>query len=448
MSNAPHYIRRVFVISAAAIFPALSLPTGQAASATWNSNPTNGSWVTTTENNWNNTAGVFPGAVVGTTNGDTATFLGSTVTTININSGTLNVKSINFGVTNGVGASSYTIGATPGNSLLLSSGGEIAILNFAAGATNGSNVTETIAASLVLEPAGAGQAGAYTFRNSSVSTSNSLVFTGNIVGGTTSAAITLTLGGTNTGANGGVISGTLGNGTAAGGLSILKNTSAAWVFSGASANTYSGKTTVSTGTLFLNKTAGVDAISSTGATGTNAANTDLQITGGTVQLNASNQIIDSAMVGLSGGTLKLNGVSEGTTLAAGNGLGALTLSANSIIDLTGTSVLHFADSSGQTWSGGTLSIWNYSGIPFTGNGSEQLLFGSNGSGLTQGQLDSISFYSGAGTGFLGTGGFAPGMDGEVVPVPEPGTWMGGALALAAIGLMRRSKLRHLIRRLA
>jgi autotransporter-associated beta strand protein len=414
-------------------------PTLRAVSASWNSSPTNGNWVAAVENNWNNTTGVFPGTLGTTTNPDLATFLSSTFTTININSGTLNVKSINFG-TGAVGASNYTIGATPGNSLLLSSGGEIAILNFAAGATNGSSVTETIAASLVLEPASAATAGTYTFRNSSVSTTNSLVFSGNITGGTTSAGITVTLGGTNTGANGAVISGTVGNGTAAGGLSILKNTSATWVLSGATANTYSGKTTVTAGTLFLNKTAGVDAISSTGATGTNATNTDLQITGGTVQLNANNQIIDSAKVGLSGGTLKLNGVSEGTTAPTGAGVGALTLSSNSVIDLANTSVLHFADSSGQAWSG-TLSIYNYSGIPFAGNGSEQLLFGSNGSGLTQAQLNSISFYSGAGAGFLGTGGFAPAMDGEVVPVPEPGSWIGAALALGAIGFTHRKRFR-------
>jgi autotransporter-associated beta strand protein len=292
-------------------------------------------------------------------------------------------------------------------------------------------------APLILEPATTTTPGNYTFSNFSGTASHPLTIGGPVSGGTTTQNISLLLDGSNTGAN--TVSGSIGNGTASGGVSLTKNAGGTWSLSGSNANTYTGKTTVSAGTLILNKTPGVDAISSTGATGTN---TDLQITGGTVQLNASNQIIDSAKVGLSGGTLKLNGVSEGTTAPGGAGVGALTLSSNSIIDLASTSVLHFADSSGQAWSG-TLSIYNYSGVPFTGNGSEQLLFGSNGSGLTQAQLGSISFYSGAGTGFLGTGGFAPDMDGEVVPVPEPSTWIGALLALGAIGFAQRKRFRRL-----
>jgi len=47
---------------------------------------------------------------------------------------------------------------------------------------------------------------------------------------------------------------------------------------------------------------------------------------------------------LAGGTYMLNGVSEGATGAAG--LGALTLTSSSIIDLSATSLLHFAGSGG------------------------------------------------------------------------------------------------------
>jgi autotransporter-associated beta strand protein len=178
--------------------------------------------------------------------------------------------------------------------------------------------------------------------------------------------------------------------------------------SGSAANTYTGKTTVSGGTLVLNKN-GVNAISSTGASGTSVANTDLQITGGIVRLESSNQIVDTAKVGLSGGTLALNGVSEGTTAAAGAGVGALTVSANSIIDLAGTSVLHFASSSTVVWSG-TLSVYDYSGTVGKGNAAEQLLFGSNGSGLPKPNWTPFHFIA------------APGQD-SLERRNSPPTWM-------------------------
>jgi hypothetical protein len=40
------------------------------------------------------------------------------------------------------------------------------------------------------------------------------------------------------------------------------------------------------------------------------------------------------------------------------------------------------------------------------------------------------------------------MDGEVVPVPEPSTWLGAALALGAIGFTQRRRLRDLLARRA
>ena len=142
---------------------------------------------------------------------------------------------------------------------------------------------------------------------------------------------------------------------------------------------------------------------------------------------------------LNGGRLSLNGVSEGVRATVG--IGALTLNSSSIIDLLSTSLVHFLASNLQTWSG-VLSIWNWSGTPVNGGGAEAILFGTNTSGLTAAQLDQISFYSGSGTGFLGTGAWATIGDGEVVPlvpVPEPSTWAAGALALLAIGYTQRRR---------
>jgi hypothetical protein len=104
-------------------------------------------------------------------------------------------------------------------------------------------------------------------------------------------------------------------------------------------------------------------------------------------------------------------------------------------------VLAFANSSAQAWTG-TLTILNWTGTPFTGGGTDQLFFGTDSSGLTDSQLSQIAFYSDAGDTFLGVGGY--GGDGEVVPVPEPSTWIAGALLFGAIGFSQRRRMRKLL----
>ncbi len=79
-------------------------------------------------------------------------------------------------------------------------------------------------------------------------------------------------------------------------------------FSGASANTYSGLTTVSVGELFLNKTAGVNAIGASAL-----------INGGTLTLGAAEQIANTATVTLSSGAFNLSGFNETITTLIFNG---------------------------------------------------------------------------------------------------------------------------------
>ena len=122
-------------------------------------------------------------------------------------------------------------------------------------------------------------------------------------------------------------------------------------------------------------------------------------------------------------------------------IGTLTLSANSIIDLGDNSVVaHFAAIAGlndyilkvYNWTGTTL--WNGG----NGNNTDQIYFGSGVSG----NLDRISFYSDFGNSFLGTGFqiMSGGFANEVIPVPEPETWVTGILLLlgGAVWLWRKS----------
>ncbi len=197
-------------------------------------------------------------------------------------------------------------------------------------------------------------------------------------------------------------------------------------------NSYNGTTTISAGTLSL------DSNGSTTARLANTSNITVN-SGGTLLLANSSatastdRINNSAAMTLNGGTFNTGGLSEGTTGAAG--IGALTLQANSTIDLgsgSTTSILHFAASNAATWTASkilTISDWNGS---ISGGGNEELLFGTTSGGLTATQVAEIQF--------LNPAGFAAGTynarilsTGEVIPIPEPGTWVGSALALAVIG---------------
>ena len=195
------------------------------------------------------------------------------------------------------------------------------------------------------------------------------------------------------------------------------------------ANTYSGVTIVSQGTLEVGGTAG------------SLANTS-QVTintGGTLLLSSTTaagggQVNDGAEVTLAGGTIKAGAAGINETV------GALTLSHDSTIDfgtLTGTKNLRFADSTAPgSWSSGTtLNIINY-----TVN-TDHLFFGTNlGSGVDTTQLSQISFFSGGsiGSGFLGAANYA--LAGEVAPVPEPSSVAAALGLLGLIGWRERRRL--------
>ena len=207
----------------------------------------------------------------------------------------------------------------------------------------------------------------------------------------------------------------------------------------AGANTFTGTTTINNGTL---NAAATNALGSTSGITVNSGGTLLLSNSGT-----NDRINDSAPMTLNAqgsATVAFNtgGLSEhgGTNNTAG--IGALTLQSSSIIDMGNiASIIAFANSLTASWSG-TISIYDWSGIPVTGNGTDQLYFGNNATGLSVAQLADFQFYSG-----FGTGAFTPGAailsTGEVVPlspVPEPSTWLAGVLAFGAVTYTQRRRL--------
>lgn len=111
-------------------------------------------------------------------------------------------------------------------------------------------------------------------------------------------------------------------------------------------------------------------------------------------------------------------------------LGRFILAGDATLDLAGSaSRLSFANSSAETWAGaGALLVADWNGNP-TGGGAEQLIFGTNESGLTPAQLNQIWFristnlYSAK---ILNTGEVVPD---QVVPPPLVSSRQGDKLVL-------------------
>ncbi len=190
------------------------------------------------------------------------------------------------------------------------------------------------------------------------------------------------------------------------GTDITKTGAGTVTLSGTSANTFAGKTTVSQGTLQLNKTAGVNAI---------AGNLEVA-TSATLLISANNQVIDSSAVTLSGGTIaRASGVSET--------LGDLTLSSSGTLDYgTGSAgVLEFG-----AWTPGSsvLTINNFFADNILRFSSDLSSFISSSTGTSFSNANfSINGMTAA--------GFSTNWNGStftITSVPEPST------VLAALGL--------------
>jgi len=150
-------------------------------------------------------------------------------------------------------------------------------------------------------------------------------------------------------------------GVLSGAGSLVKIGNGTLTLSGGSANTYSGLTSVTAGTLMLSKTAGVDAVAG-----------NLAISGtGKVTFGANNQIADTATVTLSGVGSVFNGTGpNGGTL-------------NSIRESFASLVI-----SGGTFNSSAGSIWNIGSVSYVA-GANRVFVGNSGSIQTYGSLSLV-----------------------------------------------------------
>lgn len=176
----------------------------------------------------------------------------------------------------------------------------------------------------------------------------------------------------------------------AGSAGLTKDGAGTLILGGSSANTYTGLTTISAGTLTLSKTAGVTAVGG-----------DILVnTGGVLTLATDNQIADTATITVAGGAVNFNGKNEtfqNLNLSAGTFITGNSGTITSTVNITGTMALSgtggLTVNSGATLNVSTVTMANSSTILLGGNLVTQLVIGSGGLTMT-GQT--ITFNAGTG----------------------------------------------------
>lgn len=296
----------------------------------------------------------------------------------------------------------FTLGTTVGNKLILQNGGTIQILS----SLTGTGKTVTVNAPLVL----AGTS--YSFSNANTDASNTLNFGGGIT--STSGTTILTLNGANTGNN--AISGNITNGPS-GTMGVSKSGAGTWILSGA-ANTYSGNTAISAGTLTVS-----GALTTAGNISVNGATTPvLNITGSLTRTGGGGP--RTFQVGATAGTSATVNVSGSGILNLGGGmmLGE-NKGGNGTMNVTGGTVTNSA----ETWFSGANSLLNVSGGIFNANGTTRI---GGGNGATS---NSTLTVSGSGS-YIGSLNFGIGGNGATSTVNIGDGSIGGSLTLTGMSV--------------
>ena len=285
--------KRRFRAALLAMSGVAAMPAAQAADGTWTGTGSDNKWTTTT--NWSPTG--TPGSTTAASFASTesATFSTSGSGTIDLGN-FINIKNITFGVGSG-NANAFIIGDA-NDTLNLSNGGAITI-------GTGVTTSEQIGSVGTIINLSSTASSTYFFTNNSTTAGAQLLFAGNVVGNTAATPSTLTLNGT----NGGTISGVISNGTAGGTVALTKSGAGTWTL--VAANTYTGTTSVTGGTLKLDF--------ANLATPTNLVNSGsgLSLAGGTLSIlgksaATTNQTFASLTVGAGANKISLTPVGGGT----------------------------------------------------------------------------------------------------------------------------------------
>ena len=200
-------------------------------------------------------------------------------------------------------------------------------------------------------------------------------------------------------------------------------------------STYNGTTTVNAGTLLVTNPSGGSA---TGDGPVLVGNSGTLAGTGYIDSGSNAILIDGT---LSPGALPAAGNPGTINLASTAGPGALTLSSTSTLrfDITSTSVkdLVALTATALFLDGGTLALNLGGSFDYT----QQYTIFTGVSGLTGSGFGSVTGYDSVNYApvFTMNGGD---YDLSFAPIPEPGTWLGAALALGAIAFTQRRRFRR------